>query len=319
MPADGVPLRPHAEILRYEELERLAGLAAGLGFRHFRITGGEPLARRGSAEFVARLGDRLRRAGPGSDLSLTTNGTLFGPVASGLRRAGLRRVNISLDTLDRAKFHHLTRRDLWPAAWEGVEAALREGYDPVKLNFVLMRGVNDDEIAAFGRLTQDLPLHVRFIELMPLGEGCAMGGEFMSADEAAALLSAVGPLEPLEEAGDVALAPSISGHAPRGAGPADCYRLPGARGTVGFIAALSHAFCGGCNRLRLTADGKLHPCLASDLEFDLRGPLRAGAGDEELAAVFRAAVAAKPAQHGMGREAAAAGLTAKRRMSRIGG
>lgn len=302
MPAGGVPVRPHDEILRYEEIERLALVARSLGFEHFRITGGEPLARRGSAAFIGRLAGRLA----GSDVALTTNGVLLAPVAAQLRGAGLGRVNVSLDTLDSAKFARLTRRDLWAEAWAGIEESLAVGFDPVKVNVVLIKGFNDDEIHAFADLTAGRPLHVRFIELMPLGEGTGMPEGFMSADEATATLERSGGLVPLAGAG-----------VPAGAGPAESYRWRGGLGTVGFISALSHMFCDRCNRLRLTADGRLLPCLAGGEHLDLRGPLRDGAGDDQLAAVFRLAVEAKPASHHMADAPAEAGRV--RRMSRIGG
>lgn len=303
MPADGVPVRPHDEILRYEEIERLALLARAIGFEHFRITGGEPLARRGSAAFIGHLAGLLG----GADVSLTTNGVLLAPVARELRRAGLRRVNISLDTLDRGKFARMARRDMWGAAWAGIEAALGAGFDPVKLNVVLIRGYNDGELAAFADLTVERPLHVRFIELMPLGEGTCVQGGFVSTDEAIAALEQHGGLVPLTGAA-----------VPLGAGPAQSYRWRGGTGTVGFISALSHMFCESCNRLRLTADGRLLTCLAGGEQFDLRGLLRAGAPDEELVRVFAAAVASKPACHHMA-DADAPAEGRARRMSRIGG
>jgi cyclic pyranopterin phosphate synthase len=295
MPAEGIELRPHDEILRFEEIERLARVAAGLGFKHFRVTGGEPLARRGAPSFVARLAGQLR----GLDLALTTNGTLLAPVAAELARGGLGRVNISLDTLDAGKFARLARRDLWPQAWAGVGAAMAAGLDPVKINVVVVRGHNDDEILDFARLTLERPLHVRFIELMPLGEGCGAGGGPVPSDEILARLAVAGELLPL-----------AGGEAPAGAGPAEAYRWRGGAGSVGVIAALSHKFCGHCNRLRLTADGRLEPCLGSEASVDLRGPMRAGAGDAALAELFRAAAAIKPACHHMEEAAAAAAVAA---------
>ncbi len=306
-----MPEKGHGEILRYEEFARLAQIAAGLGFRHFRITGGEPLARKGSVAFIASLARALDgRCPDGMDLAMTTNGVLLAPVARTLREGGLKRVNISLDTLDPRKFASITRRDLWHEAWAGIEAALAAGLDPVKLNVVLVRGTNDDEILQFGALAADRPLHVRFIELMPLGEGCRVSGGLVPSDEVLEALAAGGALVPL-----------AGGGGPAGAGPATVFRWRGGAGTVGVIPAISHKFCTGCNRLRLTADGRLHPCLASTTEVDLRGPMRDGASDDELAGLFAAAVRLKPECHHMGDEAAGAdsGEASRRRMHRIGG
>lgn len=302
MPEQGVEVKAHEDILRFEELTRLAVVAGTLGFCHFRVTGGEPLARLGVADFVAALAAQM----PTADLSLTTNATLLGPLAAELRAAGLRRVNISLDTLQPAKYASITRRDLWPAAWQGIEAALAVGFAPVKINTVLVRGVNDDEILAFGALTKDAPLHVRFIELMPLGEGCHISGAMVPGDEVLATLAAAGELEHLD-----------GRHAPAGAGPAQVYRWRGGAGTIGIIPAISHSFCTDCNRLRLTADGKLHPCLAADTQVDVRGPLRAGASDQELSELFQHAIALKPKCHHMADISEAPATT--RRMYKIGG
>jgi len=304
MPAQGVAYRRHTEILRFEEIVRVAGVAAEMGFRHFRVTGGEPLVRKGAVDLVRRLAVRLK----GLDLALTTNGTLLAPLAGGLAEAGLRRTNISLDTLDRAKFERLSRRDAWPSAWAGVEAALAAGLDPVKLNVVVVRGYNDDEVVDFARLTLERRLHVRFIELMPLGEGCAMTvpGGVVPGREIVARLEA-----------EAALRPAAEEDAPVSAGPARVYRWGvGGRGTVGVIAGVSHKFCHQCNRLRLSADGRLEPCLTAEDSVDVRGPLRSGAGDEQLAELFRRAAARKPDCHHMEEAAESA---ARRRMSRIGG
>lgn len=308
MPEEGVKVKGHDEILRYEELARLARVAAGIGFRHFRITGGEPLARKGSVEFITGLARDLRSiTGADLDLAMTTNGVLLAPVAGQLRAGGLQRVNISLDTLDPRKYHAITRRDAWSQAWAGIEAAIAVGFQPVKLNIVLVRGMNDDEILQFGALAAGRPLHVRFIELMPLGEGCHTGGGPVPSDEVLAVLAAGGQLEQL--AGQVT---------PTGAGPASVYRWRGGAGTIGVIPALTHKFCTDCNRLRLTADGRLHPCLASPVEVDLRGAMRAGATDSELAGIFTNAVQLKPLCHHMD-EQSELDTGASKRMYRIGG
>lgn len=302
MPEQGVEVKAHSEILRFEELVRLAVVAGSIGFSHFRVTGGEPLARLGLTGFVAALARNM----PDADLSLTTNATLLAPVAADLRAAGLRRVNISLDTLNPEKYASITRRDLWHAAWQGIDAALAAGLAPVKINSVLVRGVNDDEIIAFGELTLERPLHVRFIELMPLGEGCHVSGAMVPGDEVLVTLAKAGELVRLDGA-----------HSPAGAGPAQVYRWRDGPGTIGIIPAISHSFCTDCNRLRLTADGKLHPCLAAETQVDLRGPMRAGAGDDELRQLFAHAIELKPKCHHMADRGELPATS--RRMYKIGG
>ncbi|MDK2784625.1 MAG: 3,8-cyclase [Bacillota bacterium] len=279
LPPQGVRPKTHEEILRYEEIVRLVEVAVSLGIRRVRLTGGEPLVRLGLTRLVAALA-----AIPGlHDLSLTTNGTLLAPLAEELKRAGLRRVNISLDTLRPERFRAVTRGGTLADAWAGIEAALAAGLHPVKINTVAMAGVNDDELADLAELTRRFPLHVRFIEVMPLGADLDWAGAHvlpMAAVRAA--VEKVGRLEPAQVAG---------------AGPARAWRFPGAPGTVGFIGALSETFCARCNRLRLTADGKLKPCLASDVEVDVRGLLRRGAGNQELEGAFRQALELKPSHH----------------------
>ncbi|MCR4420487.1 MAG: GTP 3',8-cyclase MoaA [Clostridia bacterium] len=296
MPEEGVERKSHEEILRLEEMVRLLEVAVGLGLTRIRFTGGEPLVRRNFPYLVARTAEL---AGI-EDLALTTNGILLAEQAADLRRAGLRRVNISLDTLDPEKYAFITRGGELTRVWAGIEAALAVGFDPVKINVVIFRGFNEEEIEGFARLTQERPLHVRFIELMPLG---AANGDypFLPATEVLARLGRVARLEPVRVAGN---------------GPAEYYRLPGGKGTLGVIAALTRPFCATCNRLRLTADGQLRPCLESDFQIDLRGPLRAGAGEAELAGLFRQAVAAKPRQHRFG---CRAGKAEEAGMWQIGG
>jgi cyclic pyranopterin phosphate synthase len=279
LPPQGIRPKAHDEILHYEEIVRLVEVGVSLGIRRVRLTGGEPLARLGLTKLVAQLA-----AIPGlEDLSLTTNGTLLAPLAAPLKQAGLKRVKVSLDTLRPERFRAITRRGTLADAWAGIEAALAVGLDPVKINTVALAGVNDDEIGELAALTRRLPLHVRFIEVMPLGADLDWAAAH--ALPMAAVRSAVekaGPLEPADVAG---------------AGPAAAWRFPGAPGTVGFIAALSEAFCARCNRLRLTADGRLKPCLASDVEVDVRGLLRGGAGTGELKGAFRRALELKPTHH----------------------
>jgi cyclic pyranopterin phosphate synthase len=306
MPEAGVAPRPHADILTYEELLRVARAGVALGIRHIRVTGGEPLVRR---DVVGFCGELARQAG-GCDLSLTTNGTLLGPLAGDLRRAGVRRVNISLDTLDAARYRDITRRGEFAAAWQGLQAALEAGFDPVKVNVVVVRGANDDEVAGFAALTARLPVHVRFIEAMPLGPvgRLAAGRHVPAAEVRARLEHALG-----------ALLPVAPGSRPAGAGPAAVYRLPGSRGTVGFIPALSACFCDRCNRLRLTADGRLLSCLCGGPEVALGPVLRGGGTDDEIIAALRSAAAQKPRRHSLGAGDAQEGGASRRTMSRLGG
>lgn len=279
MPAEGVSYRAHGEILSYEEIVHLVSAGAKLGIRRLRLTGGEPLVRTGITELIKQL-----KAIPGiEDLSLTTNGILLTPLAEGLKAAGLNRVNISLDTLRPERFAAITRCDGLEAAIRGIKAALTAGLNPVKINTVSLRGVNDDEIADLAALTLKYPLHVRFIEVMPLGADVAWAkNHALPLAEVKAKVESVGRLVPATVTG---------------AGPAQAFRYAAGLGTVGFIGALSHGFCSRCNRLRLTADGKLKPCLASDEEVDVKQALRQGAGEEELKALFLRALDLKPSQH----------------------
>lgn len=304
LPEAGVGLKDHGDILTYEELERIIRVAVAMGVRRVRITGGEPLVRRGLVGFLARISQL-----PGlDDLSLTTNGVLLAGMAADLKAAGVGRLNISLDTLREDRFRDLTRGGRLGDVQRGLEAAIEAGFSPIKINTVLLRGTNDDEIADFADLTRRLPVHVRFIELMPLGEGHGWGADhFLAAAEARQRIRRTG--EPA-----TILRPAES--APAGAGPARYFQFAGAPGTVGFIAALSDHFCDRCNRIRLTADGKINPCLASPAQIDLRAALRAGAGDAELTRLLALAIQAKPAGHDMGQPA---GEHLERRMSRIGG
>jgi cyclic pyranopterin phosphate synthase len=275
MPAEGINLLSHSDILTYEEITTIVRLAAELGINKLRLTGGEPLVRTRLPELVAMLAkiDTI------DDISLTTNGVLLRNYASELKQAGLKRVNVSLDSLNQDKFERITRHRKLSDVLQGIEAAKACGLNPVKINMVVMRGVNDDEILDFAKLTITEGWHVRFIELMPFvtdnpPEGHSTGRkadihhQFMSADEIK---------ERLNSLGELASCLPIKGN-----GPAKYSRFPQASGTVGFITPVSQHFCFNCNRLRLTAEGKLRPCLLSDQEIDLRQPLRSGASAEEL-------------------------------------
>jgi len=302
MPAEGIPLLPHEDVLTFEEIERVVRQAAQLGIHKIRLTGGEPLVRLNLPDLV-----RMIAAVPGiDDISLTTNGHLLPRYAAPLAAAGLRRVNVSLDSLRPDRFRALTRVGDLERTWEGIRAAEAAGLTPVKINTVVMRGFNDDEVVDLARLTLTEERHIRFIEVMPLGHNALWAADgFIAMHEVRRRIEeALGPLRQVGED-----APVI------GNGPARYWQLPGAAGTLGFISPVSDHFCAGCNRLRLTADGRLRPCLLSDEEIDLRGPLRAGVDDRALRDLLAGAAARKPARHQLdeGRRAT------RREMSQIGG
>ena len=298
MPLEGVRFKDPAELLSWDELLRVVHAAAELGVSRIRVTGGEPTTRPGVVDFVREV-----VATPGVvDVSMTTNGMLLASLAEPLRAAGLRRVNISLDSLQPARFRHLTHFGDFDAVWAGVEAALASGLDPVKLNCVALRGENDDELAEFVALTETMPLHVRFIELMPLGSSHPWTRE--------RLLGAADIRSRIAER--FAFVPETV----EGGGPAKYYRVPGFAGTFGIITAMTENFCHACNRVRLTADGELQPCLGSLLALDLREPLRSGISDEGLRRLVGRGIRAKPERHLMEEYLEE---TAGRRMWTIGG
>lgn len=279
MPAEGIAPQNHEEILRYEEIARLVSAGISTGIRRVRLTGGEPLVRRDIVDLVGALTSL-----PGlEEVSLTTNGTLLAPLAPQLAAAGLARVNVSLDSLRPARFRSLTRGGDVARVLAGIDQALAVGLGPVKVNVVVMAGVNDDEIIDLARLSLGRAVHIRFIELMAIGESATRGGGYVPS---AVLWERLQPL--VEEAGG-ATEEHIAGN-----GPAKSYRLNGAQGTVGFISPVSARFCADCNRLRLTADGHLRPCLLSSREVDVKEALRGAASPKELAELFRQAVALKP-------------------------
>ncbi|MGE5573775.1 MAG: GTP 3',8-cyclase MoaA [Bacteroidota bacterium] len=280
MPEEGIVPRSHDEILRIEEIVRVIRVATGLGINKIRVTGGEPLVRKGVVDLV-----RMVAAIPGvQDLSMTTNATLLRYHARDLAKAGLRRVNVSLDTLRPDVYAKITRRGDIRTALEGIAAAEVAGLRPLRLNAVVVRGMNDGEIEDLARLTLTHAWDVRFIEFMPFwGNGGSLGP------------SQVVPIEEIRgRVVDLGPQPCSACQPPGGAGPATYLRLPGAMGRVGFISREGDGFCVRCNRLRLTADGKLLPCLLAGLALDLRGALRGGAGDDDIAALIRKAVALKP-------------------------
>lgn len=350
MPEEGAPVAPASNILDADEIVRVVSIAASLGMSKIRLTGGEPLVRKDIVELVRRIAALPDVA----ELSMTTNGFLLAPLACQITKCGLTRINISLDTLRADRFHRLARRGNLGQTLAGIDAALAAGLIPVKLNCVVMRGWNEDEVADFAAWTLEQPVDVRFIELMPInwstgddsiatlpvqiGNGVSVGSEnirlyansdlntfrqsfhgvtivaphgqldasemrkaFVSTDETRSLVEARhGQLEPA----------SVQTN-----GPARTFRIPGAVGTVGFISQITNDMCVDCNRLRLTADGQLRPCLMADGEVDLRSLLRNGASDREIAEMFRITVLHKPKEHRLEDGLAPTG----RNMSQLGG
>ena len=293
MPPEGIPLIPHSEILSYEEISRVVQVAAKLGINKIRLTGGEPLVR---AE-LPNLVEMLSQIEGIDEVSLTTNGTLLKKYAFELKQAGLKRINISLDTLKADRFHYITRLGKLKDVLEGIEAARDAGFNSIKINTVVMRGINDDEVLNFANMTYKEEWHIRFIELMPF----ANVADFVPSDEIRQHIMSLGLLEPCLP---------ITGN-----GPAKYYRLPGAGGTIGFISPMTEPFCPSCNRMRLASYGQLCPCLLSDDGVDLKGPLRNNASMQEIKQLILNAVASKPAHHRL-----AEGIVPmKRNMSQIGG
>lgn len=291
MPEDGVCQMGHDEILRIEEIERLVRVAAGIGIKSVRLTGGEPLVRKGVVGLVETL-----TGIPGiENVSMTTNGVLLPRMIDDLKAAGLSRVNISLDTLDADQFRAITRVGNLDDTLAGIDAALEAGLNPVKVNAVTVRSLNQDFLE-FAKLSIDRPLHVRFIEYMPLGDTSEDSGtgwgkaDVIPSEELFGLIN-----EQARAAGLPELRPAGASK-PLGWGPARYFEFPGAKGTVGFISPLSRHFCAECNRLRVTADGKVRPCLFSDTEYDVRTALREG-DDEAVHGVLLEALGAKPDEH----------------------
>lgn len=306
MPAEGVPRMCHEEILRLEEFAHVVRVAADMGIKHVRLTGGEPLVRHGCVDLVREIAHT-----PGIEsVALTTNATLLPKFAKPLKDAGLSRINISLDTLDPDQFRFITRRGELADAMAGIDAAFEVGLEPVKINVVAVRSLNQD-FASFAKLTMDRPLHVRFIEYMPVGHstgptGCGWGPQdVIPTDELIETLKAQ-----CLEAGLGELAPADDSK-PEGWGPAKYWKLPGAQGTIGFISSVSNHFCASCNRLRLTSDGRMRPCLFSDTELDMRAAVRSG-DDQQIINVLNEALHIKPENH-------AHRVGTDRMMSRIGG
>jgi len=292
-----IPRLSHDDILRYEEIQRLAQVAASMGINKVRLTGGEPLVRLN----LSKLVELLSQIDSIDDIALTTNGILLSKYAAELKQAGLKRVNISLDTLREDRFRRITGRDNLTEVFAGIEAAHLAGLEPVKINMVVLRDINDDEVIDFARLSTSQGWHVRFIEFMPFGIPEAEAFGTVSAQEIQERIQSLGKLEPYADK--------------TGNGPARYYQLPGARGTIGFITPMTEHFCHTCNRLRLTSDGQLRPCLLDDDEVNLKEALRNGANTEELKQLIQQAVALKREQHHLNE-----GLTPEERpMYQIGG
>jgi cyclic pyranopterin phosphate synthase len=303
MPAEGMTWMPRAELLTFEEIERITRVFVHrFGVDGIRLTGGEPTVRAHLPVLVDKVGRIRLPDGRKPDLSMTTNGATFRLLAHELRDAGLDRVNISIDSLKRERFAAMTRRDELSSVLDGIAAAKEAGFSPLKVNVVLERGVNDDEIVDFARWGRETNVEVRFIEFMPLdATGEWRRTMVVSQDEIVAAIDAVFPLEPV---------------AARGAAPADRWRYRDGRGTVGVIPSVTKPFCGDCDRVRLTADGQFRTCLFETREFDLRAIVRGGGSDDDLAAEIERAVGTKWAGHAIGKVTF---IRPNRSMSQIGG
>ncbi|MDY7035577.1 MAG: GTP 3',8-cyclase MoaA [Thermodesulfobacteriota bacterium] len=281
MPEDGIEFKSHSEILTYEEMLRIVGLSVKKGIRKVRLTGGEPLVRRGFIGFLRKLCNLEAL----EEISLTTNGVLLKEFAADIKECGICRVNISLDSLKAERFHQITGRDYFDRVWEGIEEAERLGFNPIKINVVVIKGANDDEIQDFGLLALKKPYHVRFIEFMPMGkQNSWRTDKFVSQKEIYDKIQSLGHMKPIKSN-------------PYD-GPARRFIIEGGKGEIGFIAALSNHFCTICNRLRLTADGYLRSCLFSDQEIDIKSPLRNGEDDDHLLELIRLSIDNKPKDHG---------------------
>jgi cyclic pyranopterin phosphate synthase len=304
MPSGGLIPIEHKEILRYEEIIRVIRIAAGIGVGKY-ITGGEPLVRRNVVYFVAAIKNI-----PGiEDLSLTTNGILLSRYAEELKSAGLDRVNVSLDTLKPERYREITRSGDLSLVLKGIEAIEKVGLNPIKINMVPICGVNSDEIEEFARLTLKAAYQVRFIEYMPFGSEDMWSPEkFISTEEIKSIVEGIGPLIPAKL---------------RKSGPARYFRFENAPGVIGFISPISNHFCNECNRLRLTADGKLRPCLFSETEIDLKPALRGGSSDDEIERLIKLSIEVKPEGHNIGPQKLSSLIKnreyCKKPMSRIGG
>jgi cyclic pyranopterin phosphate synthase len=279
MPKEGLSLLGHKDILSYEEILRIVNVAVKMGVVKVRLTGGEPLVRKGLVDFIASL----RKIEDLQDITLTTNGILLEHFAERLFKAGIKRINISLDSLNPGKYREITRGGDLEKVLRGIKKADSIGVSPIKINVVAIKGFNDDEILDFAKLSMRKPYQIRFIELMPIGDtsdnNCLA---YLSNDIIKKKIGSFIPLEP------------VNGNREKTDGPAQVYKMRGAMGEIGLISAISHEFCESCNRLRLTADGHLRVCLVSDDEVDLKSPMRAGCSNSELENLIKEAIFNKP-------------------------
>jgi len=280
-PKEGISLQGHEDILRYEEIIRVVSLAVKMGLIKVRVTGGEPLVRRGVVEFLAAL----KKIDGLKDISLTTNGILLEEYAQRIFDAGITRINISLDSLDRDKYFKITNGGNLDAVLRGIDSAERIGFSPIKINTVLMKGFNDDEALQFTRLAAEKPFQVRFIELMPMATKLDYGHDFMPASQ---LIEAISQRYALDQ---------IKSKKNKSDGPARIFKIKGGLGEIGFINPVSEHFCATCNRMRLTSDGKLRVCLLNEAEIDLKKALRENCTDAELEKLIWDAVLLKPKGH----------------------
>ena len=303
MPEEGMTWLPRDELLTYEEIERVARVCVErFGFEAIRVTGGEPTVRAHLPVLIEKLA-RLRVGGTGApvDLAMTTNGATLGLLAQDLRQAGLRRINVSCDSLRPDRFHAMTRRGQLDRVLEGITAAVAAGFDAVKVNVVTMRGVNDDEVVDFARFGRERGVQPRFIEFMPLdADGTWSKDQVVPSHEVVAAIDAVFPLEPVQ-------------HGPE---PAARYRYRDGMGEIGVIASVTEPFCGSCDRVRITAEGQFRNCLFAVDETDLRAILRGGGSDDDLASAIESDVAGKWAGHSIGKVNF---IRPARSMSQIGG
>lgn len=279
VPKGIVPKVPHNDILRYEEILRIVNTGVALGIRKVRVTGGEPLMRKGVGAFLKKLGGINGL----TDISLTTNGYSLENNVDMIKSAGIRRINVSIDTLDRDKFAYITGYDVFERVWRGIMRAHEAGLSPIKLNVVALKGHNDQELIDMARLSLAYPFHIRFIEYMPIGDSKMHTENSILAPEIRRKIEKLGRLEPVKRN--------------QMDGPAERFRFEGAPGEIGFICPMSRHFCSACNRLRLTADGHIRPCLLSDRQVDVKGPIRRGCSDDMIADIFKAAVRHKHDEH----------------------
>jgi cyclic pyranopterin phosphate synthase len=281
-PKEGISLQGHDDILRYEEIIRIVSIAVKLGLIKVRITGGEPLVRRGFIEFIAAL----KKINGLQDISLTTNGILLEEFAQNIFDSGIRRINVSIDSLNKDKYFRITNGGNLEAVLRGIAKAEKVGFSPIKINTVAIKGFNDDEVLAFAQLAADKPFQVRFIELMPVGQANSDYREdYLPAMQLMKEISGRYELEKIKDKKN------------RSDGPAKIFKIKGGRGEIGFINPVSSHFCSTCNRLRLTSDGKLRACLLNEEEVDFKKALRENWSDAELERLIREAILLKPKQH----------------------